>query len=154
MTRIATVEEVDDLPLLKIKDPTDLKTNRWGELLVVANVNPASAPVPGVEAMVADQVGIKAEPGTLYRALFNPGEAWAGQIYFQAFNANAAVALGTTALWSVPLRLSDSPIAELNFQEKGMRFTTGIVLGLSLDPHEWDNAAGGLPDGTVTVLFA
>jgi hypothetical protein len=144
MTRIATVEEPGALPgPLPLRDPTDLKTDRFGRLIVLAVVGP-TASVPTVKASIAALTGLvslKASPGVLFKAELAPSVPFAGQFYFQLFNkAVGAVVAGDIPDWSVAVRLADAPIGVFLFGEAGAEFTAQTTAAFSSQPFEFANA--------------
>jgi hypothetical protein len=154
MTRIATAEDPNALPPIPIHNPTDLKTDLQGRLIVLAVFGPPTS-VPTVNAVIGSATGVvslKAAAGTLFKAQLAPVTPFAGQLYFQLFNkAAGAVAAGDIPDWSVPVRLADSPIGVIEFGDAGAAFSVSITAAFSTEANEFANA---VLDAMVTAILS
>ena len=155
MTRIATVEDPLALPgPLPLQQPTDLKTDEFGRLIVLATIGPPTSEPTVLASILAASgvVSLKASPGVLFRAQLAAEVPFAGQLYFQLFDkAAAGVAPGDVADWSTPIRLADLPIGVFMMPSIGTEFATEISAAFSLEPFEFKNA--GL-DAKVSAIIA
>lgn len=142
MTRIATVEDPAALPgPLPLKSPTDLKTDRFGRLIVLATIGPPTSEPTVKGTIAAGVVSLKASPGVLFRAQLAPSEPFQGQLYFQLFDkAVADVAAGDIPDWSTPVRLADLPIGVFQMQDLGAEFADEITAAFSSEPAEFQVA--------------